>query len=175
MSRKTIKPLGDESGYVLVLAVMMLLIVTIIGIAASRTAETELQISSNERQIVDNFYDAEGALIEKLEQPETWMTTDFLIAGETAAGALDANVDFDGDGTPDGVVEIRCIEDTGTAVGGLSAAANNLPAQLHRSPPPPGSRYSLRHFEVRRYGVTSTSADGNSQIQTGVWRLFNRS
>jgi hypothetical protein len=151
------------------------LVTTVIGIAATKTSETELQISSNEREIVTDFYDAEGAMIDKAERPEAWMTGDFLVAGETSAFDVDPDVDIDSDGASDALVEIRCIEDSGTPVSELSAGANNLPAQLHKAPPPPGSKYSLKHFEVRRYGVTSTSANGNTQIQTGVWRVFNKS
>ena len=36
------------------------------------------------------------------------------------------------------------------------------------------SRYSLKYFEVRRYGVTGKSADGNTTIQMGAWKVFNK-
>jgi len=83
--------------------------------------------------------------------------------------------DFNADGTPDADVEIRCIEETGTPISDLRDAANDLPLQKHIAPPPPGSGYSMKYFQVRRYGVTATSATGNTQIQTGVWKVFNKS
>jgi len=180
--------LNNEKGFVLVLVILMLAIVTVIGIAATRTSDTEMQIAVNERSRVNEFYDAEGGLIDIMERstsdlPATWspasvggwMTDTFLTAGETTAAFI-GTVDFDGDGVNDATVEIRCIEGTGTPdTGGLlSAAANNIPAQSHIGPPPSGSGYSVKYFEVRRYAVTSTSASGNTQLQSGVWKVFNK-
>ncbi|MFH1718460.1 MAG: pilus assembly PilX N-terminal domain-containing protein [Planctomycetota bacterium] len=165
--------LNNESGMVLIIVLLMLVIVTILGIAATRTSDTEMQIASNERQLVNDFYVAEGGLIGALETPP-WLTDPvFLTAAETAA-SYTGTVDFNADGTPDANVEVRCIEDTGASVAGLSTAANNLPVSPHIAPPPAGSGYSLGKFEVRRYGVTVTSATGNTRVQTGVWKVFNK-
>jgi len=171
--------LNNEKGVIMVVVLMILVIVTLIGLSASRTAVTEIQMSSNERQVVDNFCEAEGGLINTLETPETWLTDAFLTAetavgGETTVSYSDPAADFNGDGNVDATVEIRCIESTGTAVAGLSAAANDLPVSQHITPPPAGSGYSLKYFEVRRYGITATSSTGNTQVQAGVFKVFNK-
>lgn len=174
--KSTVKyTINNEKGFVLVAALLMVVVVTIIGIAATRTSETEIQISVNEREYVNQFYNTEGALIDTLERPGTWLTTTFLTTPLNSANHIINNVDFNADGTPDADVEIRCIEETGTPISDLRDAANDLPLQKHIAPPPPGSGYSMKYFQVRRYGVTATSATGNTQIQTGVWKVFNKS
>ena len=51
-----------ESGSVLVIALIMIVLLTIIGISASRTSEIEIMIAGNERVAKENFYLAEGAV-----------------------------------------------------------------------------------------------------------------
>ena len=166
-----------EKGSVLLAALLILAILTIIGIAATRTSETEFLISVNERAYVNDFYNVEGALIDTLESPSTWLTGNMVTT--PAAGSFMENVDINSDGTIDAIIEIRCIfdpEEEGVEdpdIDGLSNAANDLLVLSHRSPPPPGSGYSMKHFEARYYGVTATSATGNTRIQTGVWKAFN--
>ena len=79
-------------------------------------------------------------------------------------------------------VEVRCIHDESVSippglsgpVAGLSDAANTVPYQPHIGPPPSGSGFSLKYFEVRRYGITATSATGNTQTQIGTYKVFNK-
>ena len=52
--------------------------------------------------------------------------------------------------------------------------SGDVPQQAHIGPPPTGSGYSLKYFEVRRYAVTGTSDNGNTQIQVGAWKVFNK-
>jgi hypothetical protein len=159
----------NERGMVLVVAVLILTVVTIIGIAALTTSDTELQISTNEKLLTGQFYVAEAALIDTWENRPTWMTTDFL-TDDVDVASYAGSVDTDNDGTIDATVSIFCIQDEDDVV----AAANNLPAQPHTDEPPAGSGYSLKYFEIRRYGVTSTSQVGNTRLQTGVYMVFNK-
>lgn len=50
----------EEDGFVLVLALMVLLVLTIIGIAANRTTTTELIIAGNDSHQKKTFYEADG-------------------------------------------------------------------------------------------------------------------
>ena len=62
----------DETGAVMILlSVMLLALLTIISLAASRTASTELKIASNEYFYQSCFYNAEGAIIETVDFLET--------------------------------------------------------------------------------------------------------
>ncbi|MBN2538919.1 MAG: pilus assembly PilX N-terminal domain-containing protein [Deltaproteobacteria bacterium] len=167
MATKQKDTINSESGFALVASLLILAVMTIIGMAATTTSTIEMQIAGNENQYTRTFYNNEGVLINTMETPGTWLTTDFLTAGETTASYSVVS----GDTT----AEIRCIESTVTSISGLSDGANNLPARLHRDSPPSGSGYSMKHFEVHRYGITTTSASVNTRIQTGVWKVFNKS
>jgi hypothetical protein len=105
--------------------------------------------------------------------PTTWMTNDFLTADPAAANNTVTSSDESGDAVA--TVEVRCIEQTATPIPPpFSDAANNIPRQPHIGAPPAGSGYSLKYFEVRRYGITGTSTNGNTQIQVGAWKVFNK-
>jgi hypothetical protein len=82
-------------------------------------------------------------------------------------------VSNDAGGQPVATIEARCITPTASDTA-LSLQADSVPLQSHIAPPPIGSGFSLKYFEVRRYGVTATSTDGNSRIQVGAWKVFNK-
>ena len=65
---KRVDILKNEEGYFLILATLMILaLLTILGIAASRTANTEITVSANELIYQRNFYLAEGAAMEAVD------------------------------------------------------------------------------------------------------------
>ena len=169
----------NQEGSVIVLSMVLLILLTILGISATRTSTIEVQIASNERHAVQNLYQAEAGDHYALEISKTWMTDTFLTTPVNAA-YVDPSVDpllavdIDSDGTNDATIEIRCIESTGTDIVALSDGANDLPLQQHITPPPAGSGYSLKDYEVRRYGITATSTSGNSQVQIGAYKVFNK-
>jgi len=156
--------IGNENGFILILALLMLVMITLIGVAATRTADIELQIAANERDIIVDFNTTEGSLIETVESFETYLTSSFLSDGESASTQTD-NIDFNGDGTDDASIEIRPI---------TSSSTYPWPAQSHIGPPPAGSGFSLKYFEVRRYGVQAESATGNTKMHTGIYKVFNK-
>ena len=176
--------LTNEKGSVVVLALIILVLLTLLGMAVTRTSSIEVQIASNDQQAVDCFNKAESADHYAIELINTWMTNTFLMAADTAANAFspdldndgtnDVITDIDGDGTSDFLMEIRCIEGTGATIAGLSQAANDLPAQQHITIPPVGSGYSLKSFEVRKYGITGTASNGCSIVQLGTYKVFNK-
>ena len=192
--KKTLLP-TNENGSVVVLALIMLVLLTLLGMAVTRTSSIEVQIASNDQRAVDNLYKAESADHYAIELSRIWLSNTFLQAAETAAnvviptsnpdpndidgdGAPDADLDIDGDGTPDIRIEIRCIEGTGTDIPPpFSAAANNLPVMQHITVPQVGSGTSLGGYIIRRYGITGTTLTGGgqvlSQVQLGAYKIFN--
>lgn len=63
------KPLKNEKGHFLILATIMLLaLLTIISIAATHTANTEVQIAGNDTLYQRNLYLAEGAAMEAVDR-----------------------------------------------------------------------------------------------------------
>jgi hypothetical protein len=208
---KKISMLTNENGSVIVLALIMLVLLTLLGMAVTRTSSIEVQVASNDQQATDCLYAAESADHYAIEASNGWLTNLFLTSGQLSAQVVIGSVDTDGDGIDDSVsfdtdgdgnddviydldgdgvnemnfdidgdgindkIEIRCIEGTGgTHTGNLSAAANNLPKTDHISIPPMGSGYSLKYFEVRRYGITGTASNGCSQVQLGAYKVFNK-
>ena len=79
--------LKNEKGVLMMLmSVMILALLTIISIAASKTANIELKIAGNEYRYQSCFYSAEGAIMETVdllktgidltENPPKWLGTD---------------------------------------------------------------------------------------------------
>jgi hypothetical protein len=63
------KPLKNEQGYFLVMSTIMLLaLLTIISIAATNTANTEIQIAGNDAVYQRNLYLAEGAAMQAVDE-----------------------------------------------------------------------------------------------------------
>lgn len=56
------KPGKNEEGAVLVIALMLLAVVTILGVAALNTTTTEIRISGNEKVYKQAFYSAEAGI-----------------------------------------------------------------------------------------------------------------
>jgi len=62
---KTItKNINNEQGFVLIVSLLMLMVLMVIGIAASNTTTIELGISGNDKLSKQVFYQAEGAVAE---------------------------------------------------------------------------------------------------------------
>lgn len=192
--KKTLLP-TNENGSVVVLALIMLVLLTLLGMAVARTSSIEVQIASNDQQAADNLYKAESADHYAIELSRIWLSNTFLQAAEDVAqvtiptlnpdpsdidgdGAPDADLDIDGDGTPDIRIEIRCIAAFLTPhLGTLSTAANNLPVMQHITVPPVESGTSLGDYIIRRYGITGTTLSGGGQVlsrvQLGAYKVFN--
>jgi hypothetical protein len=90
-------PTNDEGGFLAVVAALAILIImTVIGISASRVAGTEAALARNEVIYKRNFYLAEGAALEAAdrlarhgnlkESPEAWMET---VTGELQIDSLE--------------------------------------------------------------------------------------
>ena len=168
--------LGNEKGFVLGVSMLISAILLLAGILALLTSSTEVLVVRNEADLTREFYRAEGAAVDALENynkaPTFWLNDDFLLAGPLAAGSIVTS--YNQDGLAVATVEARCIEETGTSIPSLGESANRLPRLRHVGPPPQASGYSLKYFEARRYGITATSSTGNTQVQIGAWKVFNK-
>ncbi len=196
------KVVGNEDGFVLAAAMVVLLVLVILGIAATNISNTEYLIASNDRMIKVDFYNQEGCLAQGRFNFRTWLTSAFIGAGETTA-VFPINGDANGNGIndtiesncldPNGIVvglyKVRKIEATGTpilagwadnnTVDPVVAAkhpANQFPPMAHADKPPPGSGYDPKNFEIRRYVMTSYSPDLDRKVilQEGVYKVFNK-
>jgi len=174
MKMQMVKTVENDEGFVLVATIFILVIITLAGVFAITNSNTELSIVRNTQLLTREFYEAEAGIIDALENSNLWMTNAFLIAGETSANATLSSTVTDTSGNPVANIEVRCIESSGTAIPSLSNEANDLPLQSHTAPPPSGSGYSAKYFQIRRYGITTTSTDGRTIVQGGAWKIFNK-
>ena len=62
MSKKMVYPLKDQSGVALVLALVMIVILTLIGLASTYTSTFEMKLSGNKRGTTDAFYAADSGV-----------------------------------------------------------------------------------------------------------------
>ncbi len=60
MMKQIVKPVSNEDGFALIVALMMMVILTLIGIAATNTTMFELNIAGNERLAAQRFYTADS-------------------------------------------------------------------------------------------------------------------
>ena len=63
---KTTSILNNEDGVVIIAALMVLVLLTIIGIASTNVSNTEVKIATHELIYQENFYRAEGATLEAI-------------------------------------------------------------------------------------------------------------
>ena len=175
MGKNIIRIINNEDGFALGAAILVSAILILAGVLSLWTSNTEVQVVRNEGQMVREFYHAEGGVIDALVNYNSgstnWLTDDFLMADPEAAN--NTVVSNDADGQPVATIEARCVTLTASDTD-LSQQADSLPLQSHIAPPPEGSGYSLKYCEVRRYGITASSTNGNSRIQVGAWKVFNK-
>ena len=62
MPKRTVSLLKDQSGVALVLALVMIVILTLIGLASTYTSTFELKLSGNKRGTTDAFYAADSGV-----------------------------------------------------------------------------------------------------------------
>jgi Tfp pilus assembly protein PilX len=154
--------LKNEDGYFLILATLMILVLlTILGIASSRTANTEIIVAGNEIIYQRNFYRAEGAAIQAMEilantpdlkdNPPDWL--------ELAVGALkDSTTETYWDDA--GIA--TTLDPTGNTryIAGLDYLA--LGTSMDMAKP--------KAFAINVYGLCQTQ--GNAMIKVGYRKIF---
>lgn len=181
------KTVNNEDGMVMIFALMVLVILTISGVAAINISNNETTIVRNEQLSSSEFYEAESGINDARINFIDWLDNVFLMAGETVANqTLPSN---DENGNLVATIQVRCIENNASGgkvtpiftdvndasyVPGDYVVPDQMPAMPHTGNPPVGSGFSIKNFEVRRYSITSTSNAGNTVVQAGVWKTFNK-
>ena len=125
---KTTSILKNEEGAVIIAALLVLVLLTIIGIASTNISNTEVKISAHEAIHQQNFYRAEGATLQAIDimeaksNPETedpplaWMTQTLA----NSESLLDSGNLYDGtfwdSGSGDAIPEASTFSDTNFVV-----------------------------------------------------------
>ncbi len=149
----------------------MLAILMLLGVSAIKISNTQSIIVKNRQQAVQDLYDAEAGINYALANSDLWLPDLF---GNTTSGDSYKSIDYLIESDKKVAIEIREITEPKVVFGDLSSWANDLPIQKHVSAPPPGAGFGMKNFEVRRYGITSGTYKGNTKIQVGVWKIFNK-
>lgn len=191
-----VKVVGNEEGFVLAAAMVVLLVLVVLGIAATNISNTEYMIAANDRMTKVDFYNQEGCLAQGKYNYRTWLTDAFTTDAETVAAFPKFGVDADGNGINDildsnyldpngilvGLYKVRKIEATGTAIGtwvdladfGIAAnhPANQFPPMAHTDKPPVGSGDDPKHVVILRYVITSylPGQDRKVILQEGIYK-----
>ncbi|WP_319525024.1 hypothetical protein [uncultured Desulfosarcina sp.] len=169
------KTIDNENGIVTIVTLLVLVTLTIAGIVAVTISNNETGIVRNEQIWTSDFYNAESGVNGARITYEDWLDDTFLTEDETEAKTT-FNIKDDNNTTV-ASIQARCIEKTRTPVFGENLGdnvADDIPAISHTNPPPEGSGYSTKYFQVRRYSITATCANGTTIVQTGVWKIFNK-
>ena len=118
--------LKNEDGFVLVIALIMMGLLSLLGVSASTTTEIEMQIAGNERSHGIAFYAAEAAGAYVAGSPELYGPDNITVGGY---------IDF-----PDN-------EDPSARYALGSASFNGDVEYLGSSAPPRGSGYAVGKFK----------------------------
>ena len=129
-----------QSGAVLIVAMIILVILTLLGVTAMNTTSLQERIASNTQEQVHAFQAAETGLNQ----------------------AFADNLAYDITGTYTGGA-------TPTTFAGSGDSASYTPLFLGFSPPPPGSLYSATSFQAAHFNfrATGTSATNLSIVLNG--------
>ncbi|MBW1615917.1 MAG: pilus assembly PilX N-terminal domain-containing protein [Deltaproteobacteria bacterium] len=155
----------NNKGFILITCLIITALFMLIGASVATLSYTQNKIARNQKEALKDFYDTESAINYAIDNSDQWLTEEFINSDDAKAVFTPPNTSVK--------LEIRHIINPEKKVKGLSKAANNLPIQSHTAPPPPDSGFGIKDFEIKRYGITATSANG-LKIQAGVWKVFNK-
>jgi hypothetical protein len=146
--------LHNERGFVIVVALLMLAIITIMGIAATRTSETETRIAVNERLYKEAFYTAEAGAVYVAETPQLYGPDNITVGGY---------LNFPNDDDPSEEYSISSRQ-----------SFNGDVEYLGFSAPPRGSGFDAKKFRAHRYTMTCNGfgvSGSRSRIEVGFYRI----
>jgi len=83
------KPIQNEDGFVLIVALFVLILLTIIGISATNTSTIDLQISQNDKAYKIAFYHADGGIY-----PAAKLISQTIEAGSEITGSDKGNISY---------------------------------------------------------------------------------
>lgn len=86
-TRTNIPLLDNESGFVLVLSLLVLLVLVVLGISATKDSQIDLLIAGNDKLAKQNFYLAEGVVAQAAQTlANTAITTPDILKARTLGG-----------------------------------------------------------------------------------------
>ena len=140
MKRTTNPGRRRQSGAALIVALVILVVLTLLGVTAMNTSSLQENIASNTQQQVHAFQAAETGLKRAFADSQAYDISGTYTGGEVP-----------------------------TAFAGSADKASYAPTFLGFSPPPPGSLYSATSFQAAHFNFrsTGTSATNISIVLNG--------
>lgn len=171
--RLFLRKLNEESGYLLVISIFILAILTVGATAISKISQTESGIVKNERMYFENFYEAESAAVKSIENYKDWNSA--LDRSATNGHKFELKTGCES-GRKMTLVAVR-IEDKDEKsdfTGDLSDfATKGIPDIRHIDDPLIDSGTGVTgKTKISRYAVTTEPNDGELQLQVGVYKYI---
>jgi Tfp pilus assembly protein PilX len=166
------KPLGNQNGSVIVIAMIMLVLLTLIGISSTTTSTTEVQIATNNQAYQIEFYLADsgwrqGAIwLENLASPPNWVnsdSTDNTVKNFGSGTVSDAETSDFSNLTPDNSTLSHYALPYWYRVSNLDPGL--IPGAVG------GMQGNEKGFERFYFGITS-NANSSQQIDTRVSKIY---
>ena len=158
VSNNSLKTLGNEEGFVLVVGMMILVVLSIIGVAATTNTSIELQIAANDKNYRLAFYAAESA-------------RSYVEADEDLYGSKNIVVAEAGD---DGIFFPNRDDSSVTQTLGGHQSYHGEVKYKGAVSPPRGSGFAVGSFSAHKYEATCTGegpGSAESIIQGGFYRI----
>ena len=162
MKQKT--RLENEKGSVTVLAVVLLMLLTLLGMAATTTSSIEVQIAGNELRYRQAFYAAESAGAYVAWRPDLY-GPDNITSSQPHF--------FPNDSTSPYVPELAPVGQRDIDAAGTQSF-NGQVSYSSSSSPPRGSGYSVGTFRAHQYQMTCNGYSSNNaskSIVVGFYRI----
>jgi type IV pilus assembly protein PilX len=160
MGRKSNFILRNESGVALVVALLMIVILSLIGLASSSTSTFEIRLSGNKRGATDAFYTAEAGAQSVMANTGNFSTAYYAGVPDPNTLAVDLRNEW---------IDAKLTTPSLSLPSGVSYPEAPQVTIYHttRSTPPKASGFSAIHFEFQNYIIDSI---GRDQLDAGANR-----
>ena len=154
MIMKIFFPIKNEQGTVLVIAILMLLLITVLGIALLNTTTAYVKIVGNEKIHKISFYAAEASRSYVAASPALYGTDNITVSGSLA---------FPNDADPSQKFALDSKQ-----------SFNGSVEYLGSTVPPRGSGYGAGKYKAHRYMMACTGfapLNTQTQVEAGFYRI----
>jgi hypothetical protein len=173
MGKKSNLILGNESGVALVVALLMIVILSLIGLASSSTSTFEIRLSGNKRGATDAFYAADGGCLSVLANTDNFKSAYYTPVSDQSTLAVELRNEF---------IDSKYLSPLFSSPAGVSYQDAPQVTIYHttKSTPPTGLGFSAINFEFNYYIVDCIGRDqldldvnkSNCEIRDKVVRLI---
>ncbi|MDK9709490.1 MAG: hypothetical protein OEL83_20825 [Desulforhopalus sp.] len=122
MQLPMVRVINNESGFVLVTALLVMMVLILFGTFALNTTTVELQIAGNDRVAKEDFFNQESCVATAKFRTVAWVTTAFLAGSDTVTFPPTVPIT---DVNANGIEDLsECIAPNGQIVGSFRARKN---------------------------------------------------